>query len=223
MRTVDNLTTVPAPAWPALEAELRSNPQIAVLPIAAPAGRDSLHRLQVTAGSRLGALALHTGGVLVDDGWLRVLGGGADGLPSLAEANGLPGDERPPAALVVGHDVLGGRFEVNGPDPAAAGRPGDPGEVCYFGPDTLEWTPLGVGHGVWLSWLAQGGTQRFYEALRWPGWPEETRALPLTHGLTVYPFLWSEEAHQDLAATSRQPAPMLELFAQQDEFVASLR
>ncbi|MFF5234999.1 hypothetical protein [Dactylosporangium sp. NPDC000521] len=45
--------------------------------------------------------------MLVDDGWLRVLGGGDEaGLPSLARANGLPGDGRSPASLVVGHDVL---------------------------------------------------------------------------------------------------------------------
>ena len=36
----------------------------------------------------------------------------------------------------------------------------------------------------------------------------------------VYPFLWSSEAKEDLAATSRRPAPMRELFAAQDETVA---
>jgi hypothetical protein len=135
----------------------------------------------------MGALARHTGGLLVDDGWLRVLGGGDErGLPSLAQANGLPGDEQPPAALMVGHDVLGGRFEVNGPDPAATGRPGNPGEVCYFGPDTLAWESLGAGHGAWLSWIAGGGITEFYQALRWPTWRAEIRDLPLTHGITVY-------------------------------------
>lgn len=163
MRSVEDLTAVSEPAWPQLEAELQTNPEITVLPIAGTAGRDSLYRLQITTRSRMGALALHTGGLLVDHGWLRVLGGGDErGLPSLAEANGLPGDEQPPAALLIGHDVLGGRFEVSGPDPAAAGRPGDPGEVCYFGPDTLAWEPLGAGHGAWLSWVAAGGTTEFY-------------------------------------------------------------
>lgn len=70
----------------------------------------------------MGALALPTGGLLVDTGWLRVLGGsgGDRGLPSPPQANDLPGDEQPPAAPLVGYDVLGGRFEVNGPDPACA-------------------------------------------------------------------------------------------------------
>ena len=91
------------PAWPQLEKELLANPEITVLPIVPAAGRESLHRLQVTTRSRMGALALHTGGLLVDHGWLR---------------------------------VLGGRFEVNGPEPATVGRPGRPGEVCYFGRTT---------------------------------------------------------------------------------------
>lgn len=220
MRTIEELTATSDPAWPALEAELLSNPQITILPIGVRAGRDCLHRLQVTTRSRLGALALHTGGLLVDDGWLRVLGGGESGLPSLAEANDLSGDDQPPSALMVGYDVLGGRFEVNGADPAVLGRPGNPGDVCYFGPDTLEWESLDAGHGAWLSWIAQGGTGQFYEALRWPGWHEEARTLPLSHGITVYPFLWSREAQQDLAGTSRRPAPMAELFSLQDEFTA---
>jgi hypothetical protein len=41
-------------------------------------------------------LAAHTGGLLIDHAWLRVLGGGATGLPSLAEANGL--DEPTPSS-----------------------------------------------------------------------------------------------------------------------------
>jgi hypothetical protein len=91
MRTVDELTAVAESAWPQLEAELLANPEITVLPVASTAGRDSLHWMQVITRSRMGALALHTGGLLVDDGWLRVLGGGDErGLPSLAQANGLP-------------------------------------------------------------------------------------------------------------------------------------
>jgi hypothetical protein len=221
MRTIDELTATVDSAWPQLERELLASPEITVLPISPAAGRDSLHRLQVTTRSRMGALALHTGGLLVDDGWVRVLGGGDDrGLPSLAQANGMPGSEQPAAALLVGYDVLGGRFEVNGPDPAAVGRPGSPGEVCYFGPDTLTWESLDAGHSAWLSWIAADGTTEFYNSLRWSGWREEARALPLSHGLTVYPFLWSREAHHDLAATTRSPAPMTELFSLQDEFAA---
>jgi hypothetical protein len=55
----------------------------------------------------MGALARYTGRVPVDDGRLRVLGGDDRGLPSVAQTSGLPGDELRPAALLVGHDLLG--------------------------------------------------------------------------------------------------------------------
>lgn len=92
--------------------------------------------------------------------------------------------------------------------------------MCYFGPDTLTWAPLDAGHSAWLSWIAADGTAEFYHSLRWPGWREEARTLLLTHGITAYPFLWSQEAHHDLATTTRSPAPMTELFSLQDEFAA---
>jgi hypothetical protein len=78
--------------------------------------------------------------------------------------------------------------------------------VCYFGPDTLTWQSLAASHSAWLSWIAADETTEFYHSLRWPGWRDETRAQPLSHGLTVYPFLWSQQAHHDLAATTRSLA-----------------
>jgi hypothetical protein len=225
MRTADELMAVPDPAWPGLAAELADG-RIEVLPVDPAAGRECLYRLQVTARSRLGALALHTGGLMADHGWLRILGGGSAerGLPSLAEANGLAGDSQRaqvgPPALLVGFDVLGGRFEVGGADPAASGRPGEPGELCYFAPDTLSWLPLGTGHSGWLSWLAAGGTTEFYADLRWPGWQDEMRGLAGDHGIACYPFLWSAQAQADLSATTRRPVPLGELFALNADFAA---
>src|SRR4051794_4071605 len=45
--------------------------------------------------------------MLLDHGWLRLLGGGSEGLPSLAEANALgepTADGRRPGILVVGFE-----------------------------------------------------------------------------------------------------------------------
>lgn len=214
MRSIDELLATDQPAWPALHDELQATAvPIDILPADGDHGRDCLHRLQVTVRSRLGALAAHTGGLLAEHGWLRVLGGGCPSraLPDLATANALAGDG-PPPALLIGYDVLGGRFEINGADPATLGRRGDPGEVCYFAPDTLVWEELGMGHGAWLSWIADGGTVDFYANLRWPDWAAETRHLPLDQGIAVYPFLWSQQAQDNLAATHREPTPIAELF-----------
>ncbi|MCX4632594.1 DUF2625 family protein [Streptomyces sp. NBC_01443] len=58
--------------------------------------------------------------------------------------------------------------------------------------------------------------------MRWPGWREETTALAVGHGLSVYPFLWSEEAHADLAATSRRPVPMREVLGVAADFARQM-
>lgn len=191
----------------------------------AEAGR-SLLQMQITARSVLGAMTLNCGGLILDDGWLRVFAGGAghsaDGLPSIAQVNRFPAsfdpEWQPAGGLVVGHDVVGGVFALNGADPVAAGRPGAPGQMTYFAPDTLEWEAMEVGHSAWISWLVSGQLAKFYEGLRWPGWREEAAELTSSQGITVYPFLWTEEAHADLAATHRQAAPMREVLGVAADF-----
>ncbi|MFI2205338.1 DUF2625 domain-containing protein [Streptomyces sp. NPDC020192] len=218
MRDIDELTRVDDPAWPELrQAFAGSAVPVRVLPADADAGRRCLTQLQVTARSTLGALALHCGGLVLDDGWVRVYGAGsaADRMPGLGRVNGFPADPDPDwypvHGLVVGHDVLGGVFCLNGHDPARAGRPGVPGQMTYFAPDTLEWEALDMGHSAWVSWLLSGRLETFYDGLRWPGWREEAAALDLAQGITVFPFLWTEEAHADLAGTSRRAVAMREV------------
>jgi Protein of unknown function DUF2625 len=215
-RPLHELTNVGEPAWPELEGHLRtSGVPVEILPIEPEHAARELHRIQVTVRSYLGALAFHTGGLLIDHGWVRVLGGGHTGLPSLADANQLPADpvDGVLADLLVGHDVLGGQFAVNGPDPAAIGRPGGPGQVCYHAPDSMEWESLEMGHGEWLLWLSSPGRlAKFYQSLRWTDWQDDATDLPLDKGISIFPPLWSKEAHDDLDATNRRPASIYELF-----------
>ncbi|MEU4342391.1 DUF2625 family protein [Nocardia sp. NPDC023852] len=214
MRTFAELTDVDDPAWPYIREEFADAPvAIEILPVHSLDGARCLQALQVTTRSALGALAFNTGGILVDHGWLRVLGGGnaARWMVSLADLNDLSAGH--PPALLVGVDAIGGRFEVNGADPDALGRPGEPGDICYFAPDSLEWEPHVEGYGAWLSWIAAGGSTSFYEGLRWQGWEDETRHLRLDQGISIYPPLNTREAQENPAATSRRPVPLSELGA----------
>lgn len=73
MREIDELVQVADPAWPELEqAFTGSAVPVRVLPADPDEGRRCLLQLQVTARSVLGALTLHCGGLVLDDGWLRV-------------------------------------------------------------------------------------------------------------------------------------------------------
>ncbi|MFF6993530.1 DUF2625 family protein [Streptomyces sp. NPDC008313] len=218
MRDLTELTDVDKPAWPLLAAEIsESRVSMDTLPADPSVSRDTLLQLQITARSWLGAFVLNSGGLILDSGWLRIYGSPepGSGMPSLAQVNALPARFdplwRPGAGLVVGHDVLGGAFVLNGPDAKAAGRPGEPGEVVYFAPDSLRWEALGAGHDAWLGWLLSTGTEQFYDNLRWPGWRGESGALTGTQGLSITPFLWSADARRDLNATSRRAAPLSEI------------
>ncbi|MEU1085097.1 DUF2625 domain-containing protein [Streptomyces sp. NPDC005908] len=222
MREADELLNVDDPAWPLLLQELSgTDVPVEVLPGDTEVGRASLLQLQVTARSNLGGIVLNSGGLLVDSGWLRIFGSPSDAdaerLPGLSEINAMPETFdpawRPVAGLVVAHDVLGGVFALNGGTPREAGRPGEPGEILYFAPDSLSWEALGAGHSAWLSWILSGGHQEFYESLRWDGWRAEVSMLNGRQGLSFFPPLWSAEARQDLSATSRRAVSMAELLA----------
>jgi Protein of unknown function DUF2625 len=230
VRELKELTTVDDPAWPALqELFAESAVPLAVLPADDGEARRGLLQLQITARSALGGLVLNSGGLLVDHGWVRVYGGGSSierHMPSLAQVNAFPADFDPgwhPApSLVVGHDVLGGVFALNGHDPAAEGRPGVPGQMTYFAPDSLAWEELRMGHSTWLSWLLSGRLEQFYEGMRWPGWQQGTEELALTQGINFFPPLWSNEAHADLAAASRKAVPMRELLGVAADFAGQM-
>ncbi|MER5887486.1 DUF2625 family protein [Streptomyces sp. NPDC001941] len=211
------LIDVDDPAWPHLLRELSgTDVPVEVLPADPVAARATLLQLRVSARSNLGGVALNCGGLVVDGGWLRILGSPGDGgVPGLAGVNAMPSAFDPAwspgAGLVVAYDVLGGVFVLNGGDPREVGRPGDPGEVLYFAPDALRWEAFGAGHSAWLSWVFSGGLREFYGELRWDGWPGEVSALDGRQGLSFFPPLWSAEARQDLSATSRRAVPMAEL------------
>uniref|UniRef100_A0A060TDV9 ARAD1D51084p n=1 Tax=Blastobotrys adeninivorans TaxID=409370 RepID=A0A060TDV9_BLAAD len=211
-RTQAELADVDDPAWPELEASIKeSQVPVEVVSIPPDQGRTVLHQLQVTARSTLGALALNTGGVLIDHGWLRILGGGSQDLPSLATASNLDsaGEGSGPLGYVtVAFDVLGGHFAID-----SGGLGLDYGKVCYWGPDTLKWSSLGVGPSTFVDWaLSKEGLASFYKDLRWEGWQDEVKGVALSQGITVFPFLFTAEAYP-VANASRRVVPFHEVLA----------
>jgi hypothetical protein len=167
-----------------------------VLPGDSEGCRAALLQLQVTARSLLGAVVLNSGGMLLHHGWLRVYGGAGGELPSLAEVNGFPPEVdptwAPQAGLILAHDVLGGVFALNGMDAGRYGRPGEPGQVVYFAPDSLEWEDMEGGYSEFLQWCLTGNLQQFYEGSRWLGWRDDVQNLPGDKVFNFYPFLCAQ-------------------------------
>src|SRR5262245_21278867 len=135
MRRVEELIAAEEPALPLLRARIAgASCSVEVLDRSTADGGAALLALQVTTRSFLGALAYETGGLLLDHGWLRVLGAGSTRLTRSIQAwNQLDGEHRFRDGLLVADDAVGGFFAW-----MAQSR-----TVAYFGPDTLAWQDLG--------------------------------------------------------------------------------
>jgi hypothetical protein len=113
--------------------------------------------------------------------------------------------QRVPGAIVVGDDVLGGFFAVNGGGIGAA-----MGHVFYYSPDSLKWEEIAPSYSEWLVGMLTGDLEAFYRGMRWPNWKREVEQLPGNQGISVYPFL--SAAGAEIAKRSRKPVPLEELW-----------
>jgi hypothetical protein len=191
MRSLDELLERKEPAWPLVQEWIGSatNP-VEVLPASDPERAEALVQLQVMTRSPMGAVVYESGGMMVDHGWLRILGSGHPRLPrSLPEWNrgrAWPDPQQSPPFLLVGDDIIGGFFALNG-----GGLPGPPGNTFHFAPDTLGWEDLGFGYTTFLQWALSGDLAGYYADRRWPGWEDEVAHLHGGQVLSIYPFLWA--------------------------------
>jgi hypothetical protein len=210
MRTLEELVEKKDPAWPVVAEWIdgASNP-VSVLPADRANADAALLQVQVTTRSPMGAIVHETGGLLIDHGWLRVLGSGSRRLPrSLPAWNegrvpSIP--ESPPPFVLVADDALGGFFALDG-----GGLTRSPGKVHYFSPDSLDWQNLNASYSEFIVFALSGDLERFYRNYRWPNWQEEVANLPGDCAFSIYPFLWSEGP--SIAQRSRRPVPIAELW-----------
>lgn len=221
MKTLDALINLKEPGWPLVQQWLSvaKNTPVEVLDTPSSRAKEVLLALQVTTRSPLGAIALQTGGLLIDSGWVRLFGGGCARMEGdLARWNGLgaqPLVQPFEGAMLVGCDVVGGFFALDG------GALGDgKGAAWYLAPDTLEWEQLAPNYSSLVAFLLQGDLATFYGELRWPGWQAEVAALSPDRGLHFHPPLFAEA--EGVEARSRKAVPLPELLGLNLEMAAQL-
>jgi hypothetical protein len=168
-----------------------------------PEREKALLYLQVTTRSTLGALAYDTGGLLIDDGWLRLLGSGHAKLSrSLHEWNSPRTDG---AFYLVGDDLAGGFFAING---GAFGD--DLGSVYYWPPDSLEWESLERGFTDFVAMFLTHTIENYYTDLRWSSWREDARSASSDQCFAFFPFLWTKEG--SVERSHRSVVPMSQMW-----------
>jgi hypothetical protein len=178
-----------------------------------PEREKALLYLQVTTRSTLGGLAYDTGGLLIDDGWLRLLGSGHAKLSrSLHEWNSPRTDG---AFYLVGDDLAGGFFAING---GAFGD--DLGSVYYWPPDSLEWESLERGFTDFVAMFLTHTIENYYTDLRWSTWREDARSASSDQCFAFFPFLWTKEG--SVERSHRSVVPMSQMWDAKVDIVRQL-
>lgn len=211
MKPIEQLINHEEPGWALVQQWIsEASHPVEVLPAPDDATRNqALYETQVTTRSPMGAVIYESGGILIDSGWLRILGAGHPRLPrSLAQWNwGRSFREvgQPPPFLLVADDVAGGFFAIDG-----GGLHKEPGAVCYHAPDTLSWESTGRSYSDFLVWCFRGDLAKYYESFRWPGWREEISSVAGDQCLSFYPFFFA--AGPTIAERSRRPCSIVEVY-----------
>jgi hypothetical protein len=212
MKTLDELTSAKDPAI-RLVREWASTARVAceLLPPSSTRA-ETLVAVQVSTRSVLGAVAFETGGILVEHGWLRILGSGHERLPrSLLKWNVGRAD----GFYLVADDATGGFFALNG------GHMGpDHGKLYYFAPDSLQWEAMDIEYSQFVMWSMSERIQKFYESARWASWKEDVARLHGDRCYFFYPPLWTKEGSPE--KSHRGEVPVAESWGAQMDFAAQL-
>lgn len=203
IKTAEELIDKKDPAWPTVEEWIKTaKNKVEVLPVDAVKAKETLYKTQVSTHSSMGAIVFMTGGLLVDDGWIRILGSGNSrfnrSLPDWNKGKSFNEFGEAPLYILIADDVIGGFYLLNG-----GGLGTDLGKIYYFSPDTLEYEQLGITYSEFLGFCFNNDLDKFYEGNRWNGWREEVSKLKGDEVFNFYPFLWTSEG-KDIDKCSRK-------------------
>jgi hypothetical protein len=203
MRPLEELINKSDPGWNLVEGWIKSaKNKVEFLPVDTIKAIDALYKTQVTTRSPMGAIVYTTGGILIDDGWIRILGSGNSklnrALPDWNKGKAYKELGDTPSFLLIADDAIGGFYLLNG-----GGLGQDVGKVYYFSPDNLEYEPLDLSYTEFLLFCFNNDLDEFYEGNRWKNWREEVSKLDGNKVFNFYPFLWTKEG-KDINKNSRK-------------------
>jgi len=211
MQSADELINKTDPAWPLVQKWIDSaKNKIEVLPLDSVKAKEVLYQMQVSTYATLGAVIYNSGGIMVDNGWIRILGSGSTKLNrTISDWNKGKtikeyGDK--PDYLLVADDAVGGFFAINY---GAFGS--DLKNIYYLAPNSLNWEPLGYGYGEFILFCFDSDLSKFYKGLRWASWDQFIGNLDGNKSYSFRPYLWTEEG-ADIDKCTRKLVTTEELF-----------
>lgn len=225
MKPVNELIVADGSGWEQIEQwKSGAKNKIEFFPKDIQRADSALFQTQLTTNSPIAAMVYGSGGVLVDNGWIRILGSGCSKIDrSLPEWNKgksgfLNGDGS--SFLLVADDVMGGFFAVN----TGGINEYDIGKVFYYGPNNLKWETTDLGYNEFIVFCFSGDLEKFYKGFRWKGWQSDVRNLSGNEVISCYPLLWTDAGVG--LASNRKVVPvqkqwdMYKVSVQKKEFAA---
>lgn len=203
MKKAEELIDKADPGWTQVEEWIKTaKNKVEILPVDALKAKEVLYKIQVTTRSPMGAIVYHTGGLLIDDGWIRILGSGNAKfnrtLPDWNKGKSFSDFGETAPFLLVADDAIGGFYLLNG-----GGLGSDVGKMYYFSPDNLEYEQLDITYSEFLGFCFDNDLDKFYQGNRWNGWRAEVSKLKGDEVFNFYPFLWTAEGN-DINKNSRK-------------------
>jgi len=212
MRPVDQLIDSTQPGWRVLKQWIDSaKNNVEILPVDPSKAKESLYKTQMTTRSIMGAIVYCTGGILVDSGWIRILGSGSAKmqrtLPDWNKGKAFKEFGDPPAFILVADDAAGGYFAIN------YGNLGsDINRIYYLSPDELKWKPLKMTYEDFIWFCFMGNLKKFYAGIRWSTWEKDIQNLKADEVFNIYPPLWSKEG-KNVETSLRKAVPAEQEFS----------
>lgn len=211
MRTLQELINIDETGWAVVKSwiDLAKN-NIEILPRIQQQAEEALVNTQVTTRSLMGAIVYETGGLIIDNGWIRILGSGCDrmkrSLPAWNKGKTFSEYGEPAPYLLIADDAIGGFYAING---GMLGQ--DTGNIYYFAPESLDWMPLEMGYTDFLLFCFETDMNDFYSDLRWNNWKNDVKNLHPDYAYNFYPFLWTKEG-KDINKVSRKVISIEEVY-----------
>ncbi len=211
MRPVEELINTNDSGWPLVKEWIAlAKNKVEILTVDKQKAKEALYKIQVTTRSPMGSIVYETGGILIDNGWIRILGSGSEklkrSLPDWNLKKGINEFGHASSFLLVADDALGGFFILNG-----GGLGTDLGKMYYFAPDTLEFEPLDLTYTEFLSFCFNDDLNEFYKGYRWNNWKEDVATLDSDKIFNFIPYLWTKEG-KDIEKSSRKEVPVEEQY-----------
>ena len=156
MKTLKELINIDEPGWELVSEWLsEAKNSFEVLPKDKIRAEQELLHTQVTTRSPMGAIIYETGGILIDNGWLRILGPGSQkldrGLNEWNKGKTFENYTEQISHFLIADDVIGGYFALN-----TGGIGSEMGYIYYLPQDTLEWEWLDINYSEFIYWALTG-------------------------------------------------------------------